>query len=172
MPRSNKVHAPWVVFGGKDGELGHCTRCGDGLILSMPQPIPIVVAASKAFVKIHSRCQDTGRREPVATSPIEWLKGRDTGASSATIWTVMTGLPVPYQPNVPRDPDDFGRCFRLLALFPQWRPRLPEVAAKYPEWKPFVDAWDQLKAMFENALSSSSSDRGREMYEFMKELRK
>jgi hypothetical protein len=58
----------------------------------------------------------------------------------------------PFGHDVPCDPDDFGRCYRLLRLFPTWRARLGEVSAKYPRWKPMVDAWDELTALYEEEI--------------------
>lgn len=83
-------------------------------------------------------------------TPIDWLMSGDTGTSSKTICSVMTGSDAPeFGPDVPHDADDFGRCYRLLELFPEWRGRLPEVAAKYPKWGPMVVAWDELSALYE-----------------------
>lgn len=81
---------------------------------------------------------------------LQWILSRDTGLSSETIWGVMMGaLPDPNfdrRPHVPRDLADFGRCFRLLQKFPDWRERLPEMATAYAEWGPFVREWGSLEA--------------------------
>lgn len=165
----SKSGVPWVVAGGKPGELGHCERCGIGLELNLPQPLPIVTAVMKAFIVIHESCADKGRVEPRPVTPREWRNGRDTGTSSLTIWSVVTGFPSPHgHYDVPYDPSDFGRCYRLLALFPDWLSKLPKVAAKYPQWEPFVCEWSTLTAMYEKALSSKD---GGEMYQFMQKLR-
>jgi hypothetical protein len=50
---------------------------------------------------------------------------------------------------VPRDPADFGRCYRLLKVMPSWRDRLSEVSAQFPAWKSLVDTWDELTALYE-----------------------
>jgi hypothetical protein len=78
--------------------------------------------------------------------------------------------------DIPYDPDDFGRCYRLLKLFPSWRAELPKVADVCPKWKPYVEAWDELTAMFEAAgwhdeTKKPKGDGGR-MYNRMKELEK
>jgi hypothetical protein len=169
MTKRKSSGVPWVVAGGKPGELGHCQRCGEGLEMNLPQPISVVAAASKAFGAFHARCLDTGRVEPKPHDLGEWLRGRDTGLSSKTIWSVMTGMPVSCDPSIPRDPSDFGRCYRLLKLFPSWRANLYLVAEKHPDWAQLVAAWDKLTEMYEQALVI---DDGRKMYEFMKELRK
>lgn len=61
----------------------------------------------------------------------------------------MTGYPVKrWRSNTPSDPDDFGRCFRLLQRFPEWRLRLQEVADRFPEWQPFVDNWIRMEQLY------------------------
>lgn len=100
-----------------------------------------------------------------------WVHNGDTGISSLTIWSVMTGLEPPdgdtFRPGIPSDPSDFGRCYRLLKIMPSWRPRLPEVAAIYPNWKPLVDVWDELTALYEEELPSGVCSK---LYARMKEL--
>ena len=82
--------------------------------------------------------------------PAEWLLSGDTGTSSKTICAVMTGSDGDRLGDPPYDNDDFGRCYRLLQLFPAWRRRLPEVAARYPMWGPMVASWGQLTALWES----------------------
>ena len=100
---------------------------------------------------------------------LSWFRGFDTGVSSLTIWSVMTGHPV-QNTGIPYDPADFGRCYRLLELFPEWKTRLGEVSARYPEWRPFVEAWPRLTAMYEKALETRTAGAPA-MYVFMKTLR-
>lgn len=103
------------------------------------------------------------------TAEGRWLAGSDTGSSSITIWAVMTGhrRPRDHVPSEPHDAADFGRCHRLLKLFPAWRERLPEVSALYPEWVPLVDAWDELTALYLEELPSGRAPR---LYARMVEL--
>lgn len=101
---------------------------------------------------------------------VAWLAGSDTGISSKTIWSVMTGFPVDVRPTIPLDPSDFGRCYRLLQEFPGWRERMPEVAAKHEHWKPMVDAWDELTALYEEEVDNPSG-MAPKLYYRMKELR-
>jgi hypothetical protein len=95
-----------------------------------------------------------------------WLAGGDTGTSSKTIWSVMTGYPVDRH-DVPHDPADFGRCHKLLELFPAWRARLPELAARHPMWAGLVEHWDDLTAMYLEELPTGRAPR---TYARMKEL--
>ena len=80
-----------------------------------------------------------------------WIVGHDTGRSSKTIWGVMMGVRVPDM-DAPHDPDDFGRCYRLLQLIPEWRRRLHEVAGQCPRWKPIIEAWPQLARLYRTAV--------------------
>ena len=159
----------WVVAGGKIGELGWCTRCGEGLSIEMPQKVEVVVAASRAFVKAHSTCPKEKYFERPAKTPGEWAVGRDTGTSSLTIYSAITGKRLPDQDfDAPHDPDDFGRCYRLLKLFPAWRKDLGKTIEICPEWKPFVNAWDQLVELYELELQMGKAPR---LYGLIKQLK-
>ena len=164
-----KSKAEWVVAGGKVGELAHCSRCGTGLNLGGSQPIPIVVAACDAFVELHKHCQPGDYKQKPAQTPREWADGRDTGVSSMTISSVMENQPSRYgHYAIPYDPADFGRCYRLLKLFPQWLERLPEVAQRHSEWVPFVSEWARMTELYEQELPSGKCPK---LYELMKSLR-
>lgn len=82
-----------------------------------------------------------------------WIVGGDTGISSKTIWSVMNGVD-PDWADVPHDCDDFGRCFRLLLLVPEWRRRLELVAYAYPKWAPMVREWDSLSQLYMAGLKT------------------
>jgi len=83
-------------------------------------------------------------------TPIEWIGCSDTGLSSKTIWGVMMGASDWVSPSLPYDAGDFGRCYRLIERFPEWRTRLHEVKDKYPEWTYIVDNWDHLCSLYAN----------------------
>jgi hypothetical protein len=90
-------------------------------------------------------------------TPDEWILlpgGTYVGSSSATIWAALTGKKMPFgwHPDVPLDPDDFRRCHQLLMLIPGWRARIAEVATRFPEWAPFVEAWDELERLYLEAM--------------------
>lgn len=101
-------------------------------------------------------------------TPIDWLLGGDTGVSSKTICAVMTGSKM-KGPDVPHDPSDFGRCHRLLILFPEWRARLHEMAEQFPMWGPMVEAWDELTALYEKE-STNKSGMAPKLYDRMQAL--
>jgi hypothetical protein len=86
-----------------------------------------------------------------------WLTGGDTGISSQAMFGVLMGPPVPKwndSYNWPRDPSDFGRCFRLLEKFPEFRPRLGEVCAAMPSWEPMITAWPEMESLYREELKN------------------
>lgn len=104
-------------------------------------------------------------------TPLQWIVGNDTGISSKTIWAVMMGAveenPHPFQYDVPHDGDDFGRCYRLIKLFPEWKARLPEVAQRFPAWGPMVREWDTMEALFDEEIPNGLYGSAPRLYEFM-----
>jgi hypothetical protein len=155
-------------MGGKPGELAYCTRCGEGISINLPQRVEVIIAFSKAFVKAHSTCPAGSYSEPIPKTPTEWAAGRDTGASSLTIYSLIREKPCPGdRHDVPHDPADFGRCYRLLKLFPSFRNGLCLVAQTFPDWKPFVDSWDELTQLYELELPTGKCPK---LYERIKSL--
>lgn len=84
-----------------------------------------------------------------------WWRGLDVGTSSAAIFAVFCGSRWKMEAqqmgraSTPHDAADLGRCLRLLAMFPDWRGRLADVAAEYPDgdWPKLVGRWPELEAM-------------------------
>lgn len=136
----------------------HCSDCEyEWAALFLPAPMAEVAAVLKGIWCPYCRSKNiaTGRTpKPTEAGNAEaWMVSGDTGTSSITIWSVMRGV-TPRHADIPYDPDDFGRCYRLLKVMPSWRARLGEVADRYPKWRPFVDAWDELTALYEEELAS------------------
>ena len=104
--------------------------------------------------------------------PRDWIRSGDTGTSSETIWSVMTGFPVARY-GWPYDPADFGRCWRLLNRFPEWKDRLHEVAEAFPNtpWGPLIREWKALSDLYcgEVLLQTGRAPR---TYELMQKLRR
>lgn len=106
---------------------------------------------------------------------LTWITDTDTGVSSKVIWATMLGVPCePWAGNHPLDPDDLGRCLRLLSLFPEWRARLDEMAAVSPQWAALVREWPALEALWkEEGDGTLRPPRGTAMprlYERMQEI--
>ncbi len=104
---------------------------------------------------------------------ISWLSSGDSGISSLTIVSVLADIPFAVlaqrcRPGVPYDPDDLGRCMRLLDVKPEWRSRMSEVARRYPEWAGLVARWDDLSSLF---WEEAPSGRALKTFALMEEIR-
>lgn len=71
-----------------------------------------------------------------------WLKLHDDGLSSRCIADRMCGNGP--SGDYPRDGGDFGRCERLLILYPEWRARLGEMVTVSEHWAALVPRWDDI----------------------------
>jgi hypothetical protein len=100
---------------------------------------------------------------------VDWLGCGDDGTSSAAIWSVMMGRP-PRSIDPPHDPDDFGRCSRLLAApwALGWRARLPEMGKLSPVWAAIAARWAEMEALFAEEYPTG---QGPKLYALMKSLR-
>lgn len=82
---------------------------------------------------------------------LQWLMGTKTGTSSLAMFSVLARPELRIRAtarlgdrhNTPSDADDFLRCSHMVYKL-GFENRLEEVSAKWPEWKPIVDNWNQL----------------------------
>lgn len=81
----------------------------------------------------------------IARRALLWLAGGDSGMSSEAICYHMLGMK--SDGSFPLDPSDLGRCLRLLELFPEWKPRMGEMARYSAQWAALVERWDELAEM-------------------------
>lgn len=88
-----------------------------------------------------------------------WIITDDTGLSSRTLWAVMMGV-TPSRIEHPHDPDDMGRCLRLLRAVPEWRARMPEMAEVSPSWAALVERWDDIEAIIRAEIGGIDPRRG------------
>jgi hypothetical protein len=80
---------------------------------------------------------------------VEWFLSDDTGVSSEAILGHMTGCGEAVRAShwgamAPSDPADLGRCLRLLERFPEWKPRIAEMAVYGPDWAGLCAQWEVL----------------------------
>ena len=81
-----------------------------------------------------------------------WLASRDTGISSETIAFAALGIKRP-DGSPPIDPDDLGRCLRLLGFAPELEPGWRDaVVSLNPLWAVYVERWDELAASMEREV--------------------
>jgi len=130
-----------------------------------------VVLEMEAQIQRHLYCKPGQWHEPQPTTPDDWRDSRDVGISSMTIYFAMTGNRKPSHCDAPHDPADFGRCYRLLKLAPQWRADLAKLAVAFPAWLPFVLEWETLERLYEKAILTPEEPAS-ELFDFMQKLRK
>jgi hypothetical protein len=166
--------ADHVVFHPQKPNTAYCRHCGATQAIPVPCSANVFAAVTKAFTEDHLNCKqspsvaaaDTVAMVASFSSPKAWLDGWDTGASSKTIWFCLYRGGPGMCPSIPMDPSDFGRCLRLVRAF-GWRSRLDEVTALVPAWGPFVTAWDELAALYDEELPTGAAPR---CYERMREI--
>jgi hypothetical protein len=151
-----------VIMGGAGFRCLNCGEESNGGV-AWPAPTAVVDAAGKTFEAAHAACKPdpAGAARWAYKTPEEWIRSWDTGISSLTIYATFKGHG--YAPGfgagVPHDPADFGRCYRLLKVAPEWRARLGEVADLHPQWRPLVDAWDELEALYEEEFPTGEAPK-------------
>jgi len=67
---------------------------------------------------------------------IAWYAGGDTGLSSEAMAARLSGQPC--RRDYPRDPDDLGRCVRLLDAIPELRSELFMMVGVCKEWERLI----------------------------------
>lgn len=126
-----------------------------------------------AVVRAERRVEDVERGpvKPELMPYYDWANGPDSGLSSKTIVQILTGAFVlgRWGFYAPADPDDFGRCHRVLKRFPELRSRLSEVAERCEQWVPLVSEWDALTRLYEEELAEATGSMPR-LYARMREL--
>jgi hypothetical protein len=163
---TRKKGAPHVVPGGGGFR---CLNCGTEQPIAYPVDLNVWAGAAKGFEKSHRGCKpsEAGAARFKYENPVQWLASWDTGISSLTIFSVFQGHSRPDRPDVPHDPADFGRCYRLLRVAPEWRANLSRVAERYPAWAPLVARWDDLTRLYEEEEPTGKAPK---LYALMREL--
>ena len=101
---------------------------------------------------------------------IKWLLSNDTGDSSMAIVSCFMGFEEPkYGYNHPRDPSDFGRCVRLLALIPEIKTALPKIAQTGQRWANLYEHWDEITKVMEEevGLNCEKGRRAEKTYDLI-----
>lgn len=74
---------------------------------------------------------------------IEWVLAANIDLSQGAIIGHMLGIEAADQH--PAGPLELGMCFELANTFPEWRPRIGELAALSPEWAALVRQWQEVE---------------------------
>ncbi len=104
-----------------------------------------------------------------------WIQTDDTGMSSGHMafnLSIEAGMNCPWlgkyaECNHPHDPDDFGRCYRLLRSVPELRPHIPKMASSSQVWASLVEHWDELERLYEEELPKGKCPK---LYKRMQQL--
>ncbi len=171
----------YIIVNVGHGSRFECRRCGEHYQPTYPMPIPIMTSSTRAFTKIHATCKlkpeglhctlcgKTGHNPRLCPTTFakqtlqQWRHGPDTGMSSITIWkTLRNGQPpeaTDSEFGVPHDPDDFGRCSRLLAIFPEGREAITLLGQHHRVWLPFANFWEELEALYQEEAPSGNAPK-------------
>jgi hypothetical protein len=164
------------------GTMIACRHCAE----QVPQPLGEIdeVCLLMAGITLrHRHCHAGMARSRKAPAQIpddfeHWIASPMTGASSATLFRALSGLPTPQYRHdaVPHDVWDLLRCSHLLdlqeaALARQvatgvmisgvgataWRSRLPEIGRAKPAWSGLVAVWEALETAARQAGAGTLS---------------
>lgn len=109
---------------------------------------------------------------------LNWSFSGDTGSSSNALAAFFSGAPN-RSSDYPHDPDDFGRCYRLLRAVPELRARIGEAAVLSKSWAALIGAWDELEALYEQfcdadgrRIDADGYPAAKKMYQRMQDLTK
>jgi len=101
-----------------------------------------------------------------------WIVNGSVGISSKTMWACIKNIEIDNA-DIPYDPDDFSRCYKLAKNCKISKDQLNIVAKKLPFWKPYIDNWDKLCELYEENLRTKwKKHKEIGMYDFMQKLRK
>jgi len=100
---------------------------------------------------------EIGPRQTVDRRQVDWLLSQDTGLSSTAIFEHMTGRS--SNGDYPLDVDDFGRCYRLLERFPEWRVRMLEMVVYGKEWAALAGRWSDIEVWYRDFLKTRNWKR-------------
>lgn len=117
-----------------------CNRCGTPHDEVKKGPCTGTPPAGDAQARVEVTDEATTERRALL-----WLAGDDSGMSSIAIVHHMLGME--SDGSFPWDPSDLGRCLRMLELFPEWKPRIGEMARYSEQWARISAKWDELAAM-------------------------
>lgn len=122
--------------------------------------------------QVHSKLRlcEAARLEAkdIATSAIgvlKWFLDGKIGSASKAIVRKMMGMEPRYNrvkfkqdTYAPIDIDEFGKCIKLLDLFPAWRERLPDMVTVSPEWAVLVANWPKLEAEYRAEMDGKAAE--------------
>ncbi|MBP9794118.1 MAG: hypothetical protein KBC56_08980 [Flavobacterium sp.] len=155
-----------------------CFNCGDQHIIPMPCQVNVMTDIIDGFTKRHFNCEKTWT-EPKPDEGLSvnqkmnfWLANGERGISANTIFQTISGVQaLKGNPSHPHDPDDFGRCYKLLQAIPEWRSQMNKLRRLSIAWDNLVENWDKLTEMYEqNKKEDWKNHEKIGMYDLMQTL--
>lgn len=111
----------------------------------IPRQVNAVIAAANAIVAEFANGE-------ILTTPgmglTAWLASDDWGVSSKFMAGVLSGKFV-AEKGYPRDPDDFGRCRRLILAVPELAGKIDLMRDYGKKWITIADNWNDWVAMYD-----------------------
>ena len=90
----------------------------------------------------------------------DWIIKGDVGVSSKTMWAAIKRCDIgPIYGDIPRDPDDFGRCYEFVKGCGISNDDLKIIYQRLPYWKPYIDNWEELCDMYESIIAEQDTYR-------------
>lgn len=106
-----------------------------------------------------------------------WLRSDDTGASSLAMarhLAPLAGINAFVQlgrhahgGEHPADPEDFGRCMRLLEAVPELKGHMASMASVSTTWARLAGCWEELEALYREESPTGKAPR---LYRRMRDL--
>jgi len=131
-----------------------------GVTFAIGSPNNIKALVSDPSVLSSARQQAQSKASGLSADAQEWLATGRQGTSSQTIFQRLTGTRLTQRESHPSDPDDFGRCRRLLDQVPEFRQRLGEMSDVSPIWSKLVAEWDELCVLMDKEAPDWRDGKG------------
>jgi hypothetical protein len=100
-----------------------------------------------------------------------WLDSDDTGSSSLYMaWCLSSGQFGYWQgrnqpkPAYPHDPDDLGRCIRLVRAVPELAERVQVMSEHGKEWAAVAENWDRWVELYDGEYGLTLYDEMKAAY--------
>jgi hypothetical protein len=106
-------------------------------------------------------------KHKITKGMMDWLLGRDTGISSKTMLYMHVIGKYPDYGDIPYDPDDFGRCYRLIQQFPEIKKSFPKICMISESWKRLIFEWQELETLYIKELHLGDAPK---LYNRIKEI--
>lgn len=146
------------------------------IMKELARQVPGITAEARYFNAVikaaNDICAELARPVVKATKGMgleAWLNSDDTGSSSLYMaWCLNGGIhgewPLNIQPApaYPHDPDDLGRCIRLIEAVHEFGGMIPEMSHRGPEWQAVTTNWAEWVDLYNNT-------DGEELYQRMKD---